>query len=78
MATASAIYTATPPTLASCNNYKDWKRLIKHWQNLCSLQKCHQASAIMLTLSGKALNAALQIPTESLEKDDALCAQSEN
>ena len=73
MSTASATYNATPPTLAACNNnYRDWKSLIRHWQNLCNLSPAHRASAIMLTLSGKALNAALQVPTTSLEKEDGV------
>ena len=69
----SATYVATPPTMASCNNnYKDGKRLIKHWQNLCGLDKNQKASAIMLTLSGKALNAALQIPEMSLQHENGV------
>ena len=70
---ATATYNATPPSLSSCNNnYRAWKKLIKHWQNLCSLSKPNRASAILLTLSGKALNAALQIPEEDLAKDDGV------
>ena len=69
----SATYVATPPTMASCNNnYKDWKRLIKHWQNLCGLDKNQKASAIMLTLSGKALNAALQLPEMALQHENGV------
>ena len=73
MATAPAVYNATPPTLASCNNnYKQWKSLIKHWQNLSVLGKKQQSSAIIITLSGKALNTALQISETDLAKDDGV------
>ena len=73
MATATATYNATPPTLASCNNnYKQWKKLIKHWQKLSMLDQKQRASAIIITLSSKALNAALQIPEDSLEKEDGV------
>ena len=73
MSTHSAVYNANPPTLSSCNdNYRDWRRVIHHWQNLSALNKTQRASAIIMTLSGKALNAALQIPTESLGKEDGV------
>ena len=73
MALASATYNATPPTLASCNNnYRDWKNLIDHWTSLSGLDPSHRASAIMLTLSGKALNAALQLPSDTLKKADGV------
>ena len=72
MATATT-YIATPPTLQSCdNNYKSWKQLIRHWQDLSGLDPKTRASAIMLTLSGKALNAALQLPEADLKKEDGV------
>lgn len=73
MATATATYNATPPTMSACNdNYKQWKQLIKHWQNLSGLTKTNHASANLLTLTSKALNAALQIPAADLAKDNGI------
>ena len=68
------IHSSTPPLIKSCKSYKDWKRLIKHWSKIAGLKPNEQASAILLSLTGEDLDAALQVPEEDLDKDDGLDA----
>ena len=62
----------SPPLLSSSRTYDDWLKLIKLWQGFTTLEKGKQASAIVLSLDGKAQDAALKIPTEDLIKDDGV------
>ena len=71
---AQATYSATPPLLSKYENnkYKDWKRLVKCWTKICGIPKTEQASALLLSLEGKALDAALELPETDLDKDTGI------
>ena len=62
----------SPPLLSSSRTYDDWIKLIRLWQGFTTLDKGKQASAIVLSLDGKPQDAALEIPTENLIKDDGV------
>ena len=71
--TVHATYNATPPLLSEYDTkYKDWKRLVKCWSKICGIPKSEQASALLLSLKGKALDAVLQLPEADLDKDTGL------
>ena len=70
MATAS--YTKAPPALSNSKSYGDWKKLIKIWKEVTSLDKSKQALALVLSLEGEAQDAALQIESTDLSKDEGV------
>ena len=73
MATAHATYNASPPLLSKYETkYKDWKRLVHCWSKICGLPKTEQASALLLSLDGKALDAALQVPENELDQENGI------
>ena len=67
MATAS--YNKAPPLLSSCKTYADWKKLINIWTELTSLEKKKQGPALVLTLDGKAQEAALELSSTQISAE---------
>ena len=61
-----------PPLLSSCKTYDDWVKLINLWQGYTTLEATKQASAIVLSLEGKAQDAPLELETAALVKDDGV------
>lgn len=61
-----------PPKLGDENihQYSTWKNEIKIWQLVTDLTKSKQALAIVLCLSGKPKQVALELKTEDLNKEN--------
>ena len=59
----------SPPILDVSKNYEDWKKLLKIWQQLTSLDSSKQGLAVVLTLEGEAQQAALEISSEDLSSN---------
>lgn len=68
MATAAS-YNKAPPLRTSCKSYSDWKKLIEIWTELTSLDKKKQGPALVLTLEGKAQEAALELSSEEISSE---------
>ena len=62
----SASYNKAPPLLTSSKTYSDWKKLISIWTELTTLEKKKQGPALVLTLEGKAQEAALELSSEEI------------
>ena len=69
---ASTSYNKAPPLLSSCKTYADWKKLIHIWTELTSLDKKKQGPALVLTLEGKAQEAALELSQEDITDEDGV------
>ncbi len=69
---ATSGYNKPPQSLSNCKSYEDWVKLITVWKTLTSLESSKQASALLLSLEGKAQNAALEISTDDLTNDDGV------
>lgn len=61
-----------PPRMTEQKSYDTWKNEIKMWRLVTELDKKKQALAIALSLTGKAREAALEIPAENLNSDDGV------
>ena len=61
-----------PPALSKRHTYDMWLKEIKIWECFTDLPKRKQAPAIFLTLEGKAREAVLQLPVDSLNCDDGI------
>ena len=70
MATTS--YNKAPPLLSSSKTYSDWKKLINIWTELTTLEKKKQGPALVLTLEGKAQEAALELPQAQITGDNGV------
>lgn len=69
---ASASYNKAPPLLSSSKSYNDWKKLIELWTDLTTLAKNKQGPALVLSLEGKAQEAALELDSASIAHDDGV------
>ena len=58
------------PIMKDCPNYGHWKRLIKVWIAVTSVNKAKQADCIILTLDSDAQANALKVKEEDRRKDD--------
>ena len=63
---------ANPPKLDDSVDYEQWKKEIKMWQICCKYEKKQQASAIALSLTGKARNTASELSLEDLQKEEGV------
>ena len=61
-----------PPKLSVSKSYDDWVKLVEIWRDFTSVEKPKQALAVVLSLEGKAQEAALEIPKEDLAKDNGV------
>ncbi|XP_066911985.1 uncharacterized protein [Clytia hemisphaerica] len=61
-----------PPALKEDVPYENWKKEITIWQLFTSLEKKKQGLAILLSLEGKAREAALELEVDELNKDDGV------
>ena len=59
-----------PPELSEHKVYKDWLKEVKIWQIATDVKKEKQAAMILLSLKGKAREAALELSIEDIGKDD--------
>ena len=69
MATASS---KGPPLLFKRKSYEDWLKLMKTWRMYTDLTKPRQGPALILSLEGKAQDAALEIHEKEIAKDDGI------
>ena len=58
----------SPPLLSSSRTYDDWIKLIRLWQGFTTFDKGKQASAIVLSLDGKAQHLIKDDGVETLIK----------
>ena len=61
-----------PPLLSEAKSYDDWIKLVDIWQKVTDVEKAKQGPVLLLSLEGEAQEAALQIPTDDLLKDDGV------
>ena len=69
---ASTSYNKAPPLLSSSKTYSDWKKLINIWTELTTLEKKKQGPALVLTLEGKAQEAALELSPEQITGENGV------
>jgi len=58
-----------PPLIDKTKSYSDWVRLIKIWTKFTDLDKNKQGPAILMTLQGKSLDAALELTDTEISAD---------
>jgi len=68
----SASYNKAPPLLSSCKTYSDWKKLINIWTELTTLEKKKQGPALVMTLEGKAQEAALELSQAEITGENGI------
>ena len=61
-----------PPLLSSSKTYSDWKKLINIWIELTPLEKKKQGPALVLTLEGKAQEAALELESTDISAENGV------
>ncbi len=62
----------TPPPMRNDTSYDDWKKEIEVWKLLTDLEKEKQGPALLLSLSGKARDAALELDIVDISTDTGL------
>lgn len=62
----------TPPTFDEGRPYESWKNEVAVWTRVTELEKKKQALAVALALSGRAREAAMEIPVDDLNKDSGM------
>ena len=67
MASASS---KVPPKLSDQKCYADWVRLISLWSKLTDLDNTKRGPAIVMSLSGKALETVLELTDLEISADD--------
>ena len=50
-----------PPILDTSPSFEHWEKAIQYWQAITDLPKTKQGPAITLSLTGKALEAAMEL-----------------
>ena len=58
-----------PPKLEQGVNYENWEMKIKLWQLVTDLPKNKQGPVVVLALSGKAEQCALELPITDISSD---------
>ena len=61
-----------PPKLANHKVYADWVRLLKLWEQFTDLDKKRQGPAVVISLSGKALDSVLELEDEKIASEDGI------
>ena len=61
-----------PPLLSKYKTYTDWKKLLQIWTDITYLEKKKQGPALVLTLDGKAQEAALELTSDEITADDGI------
>lgn len=61
-----------PPSFDSTMTYELWKKQLQLWQICCRLDKNQQASELILSLSGKAREAALELDVNEVHAEDGV------
>ena len=69
MATSSNKNIKNPPPLDKSPNFEQWEKSLKYWQAVTDLPKAKQGPAVTLSLSGKALEAAMELDFEEVSGD---------
>ena len=70
--TTKFISVKNPPVLTDSVDYELWKKEIALWQLCSNCDKKMQAPAIVMSLSGSAKEAALEMEIETLNSDDGV------
>ena len=70
--TSSGGSSVKPPRFESSATYESWKKEIKLWQICCPLGKNQQAPALVLSLQGKAKEAALELEVSQLSSENGV------
>ena len=61
-----------PPALSKCSSYDLWFKKIEIWKHFTDVPEAKQASAIFLTLEGKAREAVLELDVAILASDNGV------
>ena len=62
----------TPPTLNKNESYENWEKAVKLWQLVTEIPKIKQGAAMVLALSGKDRDVALELSMEELNTDNGV------
>ena len=60
----------TPPTLNKGDNFENWEKAVKVWQLLTDLPAEKQGPAVLLALTGKDRDVALELPITEINAVD--------
>ena len=65
-----------PPLLSKVKIYHDWKKKLEIWSasSYSGVAKAAQGTALLMTLEGKAEEAALQIPSDVIMSEKGLAS----
>ena len=61
-----------PPALSSCKTFDDWCKMVRVWAKFTDLPPEKQVAAMFLSLSGEALDAALELEEEVISCKDGV------
>ena len=61
-----------PPNLTDNIEYELWKKEVSLWKTCCKLEKKEQGPALVLSLQGKAREAALELEVDEMNADDGI------
>ena len=70
MATSKNI--KNPPLLSASPSFEQWEKAMKYWQAVTDLPKAKQGPAVTLSLSGKALEAAMELDFDEVSAEDGV------
>ena len=60
------------PLLSSCKTYDDWCKMVRVWTKSTDLPPEKQGAEIIISLYGKALDAALELEEEVISSKDGV------
>lgn len=63
-----------PPSFDEGKLFKSWKNEVAIWTRVTELEKCKQVLAVVLALSGRARETAMEVPVDTLNKDSGMAS----
>ena len=61
-----------PPALSKSSSYENWLKELAIWQKFTDIKKENHGSGLFLTLEGKAREAALELPLDSIASENGV------
>ena len=61
-----------PPQISNFKNYSDWVRMVNIWTKFTDLHKTKQGPALVMSLSGKALEAILELEDSVISSENGV------
>ena len=69
---ASSKNIRNPPLLEASPSFEQWEKSLQYWQAITDLAKSKQGPAVTLSLTGKALEAAMELDFAEVSADDGV------